>query len=145
MRLKQKLTRAQRNKRKANNQLNYENNKVRSEKKLLKSIDQIPLLLKKIEEKEKRNEKEKEMKNKLVINSMEENALTYDEAALIPLSDELKGSLRTILPKGCAIKDQVRTMRLHGDLMTQDRRNRRNIEKPHASKNIKWHAKYKYV
>ena len=30
--------------------------------------------------------------------------MSYEEAALVPLSDELRGSLRMIAPKGCAIR-----------------------------------------
>jgi hypothetical protein len=30
-------------------------------------------------------------------------------------------------------------------LMSNTRRKRKTFEKPHASKNIKWFAKYKYV
>jgi hypothetical protein len=41
-------------------------------------------------------------------------------------------------------KDQARAMRSNGDLMAQDRRKRKSTEKPHGSKRIKWHAKYKY-
>ena len=34
----------------------------------------------------------------------ERDAMSYEEAALVPLSDELRGSLRMIAPKGCAIR-----------------------------------------
>ena len=151
--------------------------------------------------------------------------MSYEEAALVPLSDELRGSLRMIAPKGCSIRyyknlyyhavicyicfiswsfiffnflffccinhiyqqprlfyllfmpscyikllwirtvhdiyllmvlcytfyaitkrrDQQRSMRVGGSLMTMDRRKRKTYEKPHGSKNIKWFAKYKYV
>ena len=30
--------------------------------------------------------------------------MSYEEAALVPLSDELRGSLRMIAPKGCSIR-----------------------------------------
>ena len=34
----------------------------------------------------------------------EKDAMSYEEAALVPLSDELRGSLRMIAPKGCSIR-----------------------------------------
>ena len=35
--------------------------------------------------------------------------MSYEEAALVPLTDELRGSLRKITPKGCVIRYVIRT------------------------------------
>lgn len=71
--------------------------------------------------------------------------LDYDDIGNVPLSDELGGGLRTIIPKGVAITQREQTMRKAGDVMEQDRRTRRAYEKPHAPRNTAWHPKYKYV
>lgn len=62
----------------------------------------------------------------------------------VPLSDELGGGLRTVLPKGTALTLQANSMARSGDLTLPGRRNRRSYEKPHAPSRIAWHAKYKY-
>jgi len=72
------------------------------------------------------------------------SSLTYEEAACVPLSDELHGSLRQVVPKGNRAKDHQNNMVSAGITSTSLRRNRRAYEKPHASKNIKWIPKYHY-
>lgn len=62
----------------------------------------------------------------------------------VPLSDELGGGLRAVLPKGTALTLQANSMVRSGDVVVPGRRNRRSYEKPHAPKRIAWHAKYKY-
>ena len=140
----EKLTRAQRNKIKARNIATFESNKEAADKMILKGLDRLPEVLKSIEAEEKRRANMKAFREAQKKETTEKGALSKEEAVLVPLSDELRGSLRTILPKGCAVKDQARSMRVSGDLMAQDRRKRKAYEKPHASKQIKWHAKYKY-
>ena len=55
-RKREKLTRAQLNKRKARNLANYEDSKKKEEKDLLKSLDALPKVIKGIEAEEKRLE-----------------------------------------------------------------------------------------
>ena len=140
----EKLTRAQRNKIKARKLATFESNKEAADKMILKGLDRLPDVLKSIEAEEKRRADMKAFREAQKKETTEKGALSKEEAVLVPLSDELRGSLRTVLPKGCAVKDQARSMRVNGDLMAQDRRKRKAYEKPHASKQIKWHAKYKY-
>lgn len=142
-RLKGKLTRAVRNKQKARKLATYEHEKEGIDKSILKSIEQLPMVLKSIDADEKRLANAKAFREAQKNKAVEEGALSAEEAVLVPLSDELRGSLRTILPKGCAVKDQARNMRVNGDLTARDRK-RKTFEKPHQSKNLKWHAKYKY-
>lgn len=72
-------------------------------------------------------------------------ALDYDDIGTVPLSDELGGGLRTVIPKGVALVQREQSMRKAGDVMEQDRRTRRAHEKPHAGRRTAWHAKYKYT
>lgn len=71
--------------------------------------------------------------------------MDYEEIGAIPLSDELRGSLREILPKGVALAQRVSTMRQSGDILVSDRRTRRAHEKPHGARRLVYHAKHKYV
>jgi hypothetical protein len=144
-RLKGKLTKAVRNKQKARKLASYEHLQEGINKSILKSIEQLPMVLKSIEADEKRLANAKAFREAQKKKAAEEGALSFEEAVLVPLSDELRGSLRTILPKGCAVKDQARNMQVNGDLFAKDRRKQKTFEKPHQSKNIKWHAKYKYT
>ncbi len=72
-------------------------------------------------------------------------SLDYDDIGTVPLSDELGGGLRTVIPKGVALVQREQSMRKSGDVMEQDRRTRRAHEKPHAGRRTAWHAKYKYT
>ena len=143
-RVREKLSKAQRNKIKARKVAEFESAQERVEKSILKSIDDSAAILKSLDDEEKRRADAKAFRAAQRKDASEAGALTREEAVLVPLSDELRGSLRTLLPKGCAVKDQARAMRSNGDLMAQDRRKRKSTEKPHGSKRIKWHAKYKY-
>ncbi len=87
----------------------------------------------------------KENKKKLSEEEKKLHTLTYEDAATVPLSDELTGSLRTIIPKGVAVLDHTMHMRQSGDLATRDRRKRKAYEKPHGDKNVVWIPKYKAV
>jgi hypothetical protein len=143
-RVPEKLSKAQRNKIKARKVAEFESAQERVEKAILKSIDDSAAILKSLDDEEKRRADAKAFRAAQRKDALEAGALTREESVLVPLSDELRGSLRTLLPKGCAVKDQARAMRSNGDLMAQDRRKRKSTEKPHGSKRIKWHAKYKY-
>lgn len=138
------MTRAQRNKIRDKNISKDERGRIQEEKRLLKELDALPKHIKAVEEDEKRIETKKSFVALLKENAAKEaQGMTYVEAEAVPLSDELGGSLRTIIPKGRAIVDQTNAMRDAGELTARDRRRRRR-EKPHAPKNIKWVAKYKY-
>lgn len=120
---------------------------MKDEKQLLKELDALPRHVRDVEAREKRLEDRRAFVTLLRQNAAEDaqnEKMTYDEADSVPLSDELNGSLRTIVPKGRAIVDQTNAMRANGALMARDRRTRKTKEKPHAGKKVKWVARYKY-
>mmetsp|Transcript_23040 Transcript_23040/g.33725 ORF Transcript_23040/g.33725 Transcript_23040/m.33725 type:complete len:336 (-) Transcript_23040:145-1152(-) len=142
---KEKLTRAQRNKIRNRNILQNERHKEREERDLMKDIEVLGRHVQSLEKEEKEREAHKEyIKALKEASAAEADGMTYDDAAAVPLSDELKGSLRAVKPKGIAVVDRTNAMRNTGDLMARDRRTRKKNEKPHAGKKIKWVAKYKY-
>lgn len=81
---------------------------------------------------------------KVVARKLSTQSMSYEEIGAIPLSDELGGGLRTVLPKGVALSHHASAMRQSGDLAAIDRRTRRAHEKPHGPRRTAWHAKYKY-
>lgn len=82
---------------------------------------------------------------KVLMRKTAPKSLDYDDIGTVPLSDELGGGLRTVIPKGVALTQREQSMRKAGDVMEQDRRTRRAHEKPHAARRTSWHAKYKYT
>jgi len=136
-------TRAQRNKTKAHRMREHENMLARLDKSLLKSVDMIPHVISSLKKDEKRKEQNRLLKEAKMMK--DDNALSYEEAGKIPLTDELAGSLRTIIPKGSCIKSHVEEMTTNGHLMSRNRRKKKAFEKPHKAKNMKWIAKYKYT
>ncbi len=142
----EKLTQTQRNKLRKRKLLKYEQRLADREKFVLRGINALPYHISKIEKLEKQQEMKRNAM-KLLKKSREvedKKALTYQEVGVIPLTDELNGSLRQIKPKGIAVVEQVHSMVKVGDLMAKDRRERRRGEKPHAGKRVKWIPKYKY-
>ena len=138
----ERLTKAKRNKIRARNMANYGNLKAKEEQALLDSIEKASIIAKDLEEEEQRRLAEAELKQ--LAKSAEETGMKYEEAGLVPLSDELRGSLRKLVPKGVAIKSAEYSMLEAGKLMSRTRRERRMGEAPYASKKVKWVAKYKY-
>jgi len=158
--------RAQRNKERTKKMLEYEKSKEKLELEVLQEVEKIPLLLKQIE----KEERDKALKKALKENNKQQStsSLNYEEAGLIPLTDELNGSLRRIKPKGAGIKIRVNDMKTNGDLVTVAKRKRYSLflislmssitnlitiititrhayEKPRADRNVVWTPKYKYV
>lgn len=140
-----KLTKAQRNKQRTKKANKFNEDLQKQEKNLLKSIDNIPLIMKEITAIEAENEIKVTLKASRQQDNQDSTAMTFEEAGAIPLTDELKGSLRCLRPKGSNLYDQVSKMRTAGDLMDVHRRKRTAYEKPHGGKRIKWVAKYKYT
>lgn len=142
---REKMTKAQRNKQKARNIAKYEEEKIRLEKIKEKQANNVGTLLKEVrrEEEEVKSIKEAKKAKKQETDEMNMYAMTYQEAGTIPLSDELSGSLRQIIPKGIPLVSMENEMRRQGDLSERDRRNRRAYEKPHASERVVWVPKYK--
>ena len=141
-----KMTRAQRNKIKARNQAEFEKSKESVEKSVLKAIDGLPGLLKGMAKTERQLAAKHKEAEELKAKRKEEEArpkLASNEVGHVALSDELNGSLRSIIPKGVAVVDQTNHMSATGDLMRRDRRKRRAYEKPHGDKRVVWIPKYK--
>ena len=82
-RKREKLTRAQLNKRKARNLATYEESKRKEEKDLLKSLDSLPRVIKGIEAEEKRLEDMKIIREVLIIISL--LALSYSSYGICKL------------------------------------------------------------
>lgn len=140
-----KLTKAQRNKLRARKANKFHEDLQKKEKNLLKAIDNIPKIVKEITAIESQNEINAMLRASRAQANEDNSAMTFEEAGAIPLTDELRGSLRCLRPKGSNLYDQVSKMRTAGDLMDIHRRKRTRYEKPHGSKRIKWVAKYKYT
>lgn len=148
-RQKEKKTKAQRNKQRARKENEKMLKQQQHQKMLLKEIEKVPVIMKQLTAQEKELQAKKEVKKQLKAeNEKTINTLTKSKSGsnvVVPLSDELHGSLRQLIPKGQPLIERVSHLREQGDLMKTDRRNRQAYEKPHAGKNIKWYAKYKYT
>ncbi len=139
------LTKAQRNKKRARKQADHEEWQIRQQTELLKSIDKIGKLEKERkvrEEKLEQAKKARELKKKQAEED-KKKGLSPHEVSAVPLSDELSGSLRCIIPKGVAMVDRTCQMLQNGDVFDNNRRNRRKIEKPHGASKVVWIPKYK--
>jgi hypothetical protein len=137
-------TRAQRNRKKRVNAAERERLMALEKKKLLKGIEAAPRLLKDLEVEEKYRAHMKKLKEVKKQEAENSNALKYADAGMVPLSDELNGSLRLIKPKGSRIKEQTSNMVDAGKANAKDRRKRKAYEKPHQGKKVVWIPKYKY-
>lgn len=141
-----KMTRAQRNKIKARNMAEYEKSKETVETSVLKAIEGLPGLLKGMAKEERQLAARHQQEKKLKAAREAEEArpkLGSNEVGQVALSDELSGSLRSLIPKSVGVVDQTNHMTESGDLMRRDRRKRRAYEKPHGAKNVVWIPKYK--
>jgi hypothetical protein len=140
-RIRDRLTRTQRNKQKNKKESAHQRDKLSKESDFLKSISKLPTIVKELDEDEKQRELLKEHKKKAIPSTSAEPTI---DPSLVPLSDELTGSLRKIIPKGIALKVQSLEMTTKGMLMARDRRRRQKKDKPHGAKKVVWIPKYKY-
>jgi hypothetical protein len=142
----ERKTKTQRNKEKNRSKLKYELYLKQKEKKFLKSIHNAPKLVKEIEKEINEQEIKRKTLQNLIQQTKEEesNQLTYSEAGVVPLSDELNGTLRQIKPKGIAVAEQVNSMVKSGDMMALGRRKKRKGDHPFDGKRVKWIPKYKH-
>jgi hypothetical protein len=137
-----KLTRAQRNRIRSRNIAGFEASIAKSGKDILKSIDNLPAILKELEREEQLKETEAQLRALKAEPSVE--TMSYEEAGLVPLSDELRGSLRSLVPRGVLVKTLESDMRGTGKLMSRARRAKKTKEAPFGAKRIKWVARHKY-
>jgi hypothetical protein len=142
--LQTKYTRAQRNRIKARSIAKASMSIELLNSNILQSIDNLPSILKEINQKEQYLELRKTIIPEPEIDSITLN-LGYEDVGTVPLTDEIGGGLREVIPKGTSLVDRAVTMRRTGDLNVQNKRARRAYEKPHAAKRVVWVAKYKYV
>lgn len=140
-----KMTRAERNKQARKSVATFEENRKNEVKDLNKQLDAIPQILKSIDEEDTYISQMKLLNKIKKEEALDFTSMTYDESGLVPLSDELNGSMRKIIPKGSSINGQVAQMRENGDLASRDRRKRRAYEAPHKQEKLVWVAKHKYV
>ncbi len=144
--LKSKLTTAERNKKRDLKDRLFKEAKEKRNTDVLKSLSLLPTIVKTIRKdanikSQLKAQKDKEMALKK--RQQELLALTtmsYEEAGQVPLSDELNGSLRQLVPKGNRVKDMLSWKVKSGEAMAKDRRKRRAYEKPHGRSNVKWVA-----
>ena len=143
----ERKTRAQRNKEKEKKRRLHELQKTQRIQQLIKGLKSVPSMIHELDKaaqiaeagkaiKEMRDEEQKER---------EANALSYQEAGNVPLSDELGDSLRTLRPKGSRLKGLQADLIASKDAIAKDHRRLKKGEHPHRAKNIKWHAKHKYT
>ena len=144
-------TRAERNKHRLSKDANYELHKEKAAKRLLKQINNLPILLKDIQKQEViRSNMEQTMHENALEQKKHETAvrnMSYNNSKNIPLSDEISHSLRHLKPKqGCLLVEEVDKLTAANEMMQFQRRKRRGGEKnPFAGKNLNWIPKYKYV
>ena len=141
--VKDKVVKSKRNRQKLRRIEEYNAKLEKIEKVKLKNINNLHQVVKEVDTEEK-NMETKRMLKRSKVPEVDPSAMTYQEAGSVPLTDELMGSLRMLQPRGSVIHSQVSSMVLSGDLMPKDRRKQKKYEKPHAGKQIKWFAKYKY-
>jgi len=145
--LNHKKTRAERNKekeKKAAARVRAQEAEVRA---LNKGLANVPKLMEAMHKKKELQAAAKQLKaaQKAAQALEDAQALTYDEAGLVPLSDELGGSLRTLIPKGNNVSVFQKGLVAAGEATGKDHRRRKVGEHPHKPKNVKWVAKYKYT
>lgn len=143
--LKEKKTRAQRNKERRRKDLDSAKALQQTEQGVLKAIGSLPHILRSIEAEEARARANKALREVQAQSSKDDSALSYDEAGHVPLSDELSGSLRRVIPKGSALNSAVSKVRQSGGFTMRDKFRRKKGDSLHATKKVKWVAKYKYT
>jgi len=146
---KSKITKSERNRKREHKERVFLENQTRKEKSLLKAIGTATTLVKDLSktQKLKNNQKlEVEKKKQEAAASQKDRLInmSYDDAGQVPLSDELGGSLRTMIPKGNRAKDLMKWKIEKGDMLQKGARKRKAFEKPHAKKKIKWISSIKH-
>ena len=143
--IKDKKTRAQRNKERKRKDIDSVKALEQMERGVLKSIDSLPHILRSLDAREKKAQALKALREVQALSAKDETALTYEEAGAVPLSDELGGSLRRVVPKGSSLNSAVTKVRQSGGFLMRDKFNRKKGDTLHATKKVKWVAKYKYT
>lgn len=138
-RQKGKMSKAQRNRQRAHRISQGEMKRLRGEERLLQSIDKLDKVIKVLQGENDHQQAVRAAKEAIKATPV---PVLVDVTA-IPLSDELQGSLRTIRPKGVAVRDSVKSLVEAGDANAQQHVGRHKKAHPHKGKKIKWFPKYK--
>lgn len=142
-----KKTKAQRNQDKLKRAAARIREKDAEIRRLVKEMNNAPIIAKEVEKQAnlKAAAKELKLRQREAQQAEDAKALSYDEAGHVPLSDELRGSLRTIIPKGNSTAGMQRSFVNAGEVTAKGHRKQKVGEHPHKARNIKWVAKYKYT
>jgi Nop53 (60S ribosomal biogenesis) len=140
----EKKTQAQRNKERRRKDADQKLTSEQRQKQMLKTISQLPVLLKQAEAEERKAKALRELREIKALASADDSALSYDESGSVPLSDELSGSLRRIIPKGSTITNAVAKLKTTGAIQFRDKLKRKKGDTLNKTKKVKWVAKYKY-
>jgi hypothetical protein len=140
-----RLTTAQKNKKRAMKLAQQELEKLKKQEHILDTIEQIDNYQAELQTEEEKSKVKKEIREQLIAakKQMEETSLSTQDVPTVPLSDELNGSLRTIVPKGIAVIDRTHSMIKAEKLHAKSKQLRKHGENPHGAKRIKWVPKYK--
>lgn len=144
--MQEKKTKAQRNRERARKLEEEERKRAKQVKQLNQSIHDIKKIKKQLREEELQRElRKKEIERlKQETQAREAVALKEKEISAVPLSDELQGSLRLIKTKAVPLLEVSDSLLETGLVTKQNRRAKRQNEKPRGARKIKLVAKYKY-
>ena len=141
-----KKTKAQRNRERRRKDLEAEKSLELAGKNALKTIDQLPKIVKSIEKEEQKAAALRELRKVQSQSAVDVTAMSYHEAGEVPLSDELSGSLRRIIPKGSGLNNTVSKLKSTGAIQFRDKFNRRKGDNTlRQQKRVVWVARHKYT
>jgi nucleolar protein 53 len=143
--MKEKKTRAQRNKERRRKDQEAERSVEQSEKRLLKDIEKLPALVQSIEKEERKVASLRLLRKVQAQSAVDETAMTYEEAGAVPLSDELSGTLRRVIPKGSGLNSTVTKFKSTGAIQFRDKFKRHKGDNLHTRKRVVWVARHKYT
>ena len=136
----EKISIAQRNKQKAHKALLTLHKREKALKGINKQIDNLPGLLKALEKNEEQTDNKRARIRALQEKTAKEkrHELTYEDGGEVPLSDEIGGSLRTLIPKGSDVKSLSRSYDRAGKTSRNNNTNNKKGHHPHRAPNLKW-------
>lgn len=140
---KERLTTAQINKRRRKNQAKFERQVELRKQSVNKGIDKIEKITKALEATEERRERRRQLEQLIKTAEPEETVVPITPAtvATVPLSDELKGSLRSMKPKGNLLEEHVGRMATTSQV--NEKKKQKKLSRPHGTKRVKLYEKYK--
>lgn len=140
---RERITRAKRNKRKAHNLMQLGITQRKTKESLMKSINALPKYISDIDSEEKKCALKKRIKDLKKSTVVDPTRLKNSEVSTVPLSDELRGSIRQMAPKNASMQTTLDAMVESGKAW-KPLKKRRKYDKPHGSRRVVWVAKHKY-